>query len=569
MRYVSRRRMSKNSDRLGIIASVFFVAIAFFALNIAIALPEWSAEGSPRSIFIPRIETVGALWATFLVYSRRLRARWRAAVGVVVGYVIGFAVAEAAIRYIYARPFVPRADIPMARSLLQLTVGRIGPWAGILTPVVITAVFVAFFLIGIAYVSAAGNVLSRVPYAAHVLAAATVLSGGAIAVAGVSPDLAIRAVAAWGESGRADIRDALADDPTERHGDPLIPSGAAVETHYRFPGILDRDIYVFAVEAYGYAAFSREELAASLRPERTALEATLGEKGYRVVSSFLRSPVAGGFSWLAEATLLTGQWIDSQPAFEELYGAELPTLSGFLHAGGYYTLTVRPGTVHGSWPEGWELYRFEDMLVAYDGDFGYAGPWFSYVAVTDQFALWAAHRRIAEVTSPGGAAYDRPLFAYYQLVSSHTPFNRIPPLIDDWERLGDGSIYRELADEVRTFDNTWTGGTQLDEGYIAAISYVFRVISDYVEEHLDVSRSPVIMIFGDHQAQRPIRELDAHLSVPIHIAARDGEILDRFVERGFEFGMEGSQAPPHTPMSEFFPLFVDVAAGDRDTEGPD
>ncbi|MCG8481091.1 MAG: hypothetical protein MI724_18500, partial [Spirochaetales bacterium] len=368
--------MRKTDRRFGSIVSFFVVTTAFFVLNVTFALPEWSAEGSIRSIFLPRIETIVVLWAAVLVSSLRLGTRWRIAVGALVGYVIGFAVAEAAIRYIYARSFVPRADIPMARSLLQLTIGRIGPWADVLTPIGIAAVFGGFFLIGITYLTAVAGAFGRVPHAARALAFVTAVSGGVVVVAGVSPDLAIRAVAAWGESGRADIRDVLADGaprrrsdaasaPVERDGnggameDVLVADATAAEARYRFPGILDRDIYIFAVEAYGYAAFSREELASALRPQRSALEAALGEKGYRVVSNFLRSPVAGGFSWLAEATLLTGQWIDSQPAFEELYGAELPTLTGFLYEGGYYTLTVRPGTVHGSWPEGWDLYRFQ------------------------------------------------------------------------------------------------------------------------------------------------------------------------------------------------------------------
>lgn len=192
------------------------------------------------------------------------------------------------------------------------------------------------------------------------------------------------------------------------------------------------------------------------------------------------------------------------------------------------------------------------------------GPWFSYVPVTDQFAIWTGEKRIRELTQPGGPASGRPVLAYFQLVSSHTPFNKIPPLIEDWDQLGNGDIYTQRAAEIRLFDNTWTGGTQLDEGYVAALGYVFDVLSDYVDRVMDRSRSPVIIVFGDHQPQRPIRSRDAVLSVPIHVASRDPEILRLFAEQGFEPGMVGSQQPPHAAMDTFFPMFSALAFDGRD-----
>ena len=334
---------------------------------------------------------------------------------------------------------------------------------------------------------------------------------------------------------------------------------AAPVPDYTFPGLKDRDIYVFAIEAYGYATFSRERMAELVGPARERFADALRAEGYEFRSSFLLSPVAGGFSWLAEATFLTGQWIDSQNAFLQLYDADLPTLTGMLHDGGYYTFTLKPGTVHASWPEGWDLFRFEEAMVAFDGDFNYAGPWFSYVPITDQFTLWAAHNRITELTAPDGPAANAPLLAYYQLVSSHTPFNKIPPLIETWEDLGDGSVYHARENEIRTFNNSWGGGTEMDEGYSTAISYVFNSLGKYVEDKMDLSRDPLIIVFGDHQAQRPIREQEAHLSVPIHVASRDPEILALFEEEGYRPGLDGGQPPPHPRMSTFFPTFARIA----------
>lgn len=242
------------------------------------------------------------------------------------------------------------------------------------------------------------------------------------------------------------------------------------------------------------------------------------------------------------------------------------TLTGMFQAGGYYTFTVRPGTVHSSWPEAWDHYRFEEALVAYDGDFSFRGPVFSYVRVTDQYAIWTGDRRIRELTAPGGAAADRPLLAYYQLVSSHTPFNAIPPIIEPWDALGDGSVYNERADEIVRFNSTWTGGSELVEGYVAAITYVFDVLTQYVDSIMDHGRNPVIIVFGDHQPQRPIRSPNAFLSVPIHVASRDDAILRQFELRGFESGMKSGEEPPHRHMTTFYPMLAELAR--TPVEGP-
>ncbi|MDA3949038.1 MAG: hypothetical protein PF508_07405 [Spirochaeta sp.] len=540
-------------------------------VNLVLALYLWLPRAGIAAALIPIPE---ALVLVLLVYLAP-GSRWaRLVLGAVTGVLIGFSLVEAVFQFVYARSFVPRVDIQMISGLLYLLFGEIGDLAMTLRPVVFALITVVFVTVGILLVRGIDAVLHRArptgTTMAVVLGAAVVL----LVVTGPPRSLTALTTLSWLEDGRVNF---VRHDtrPADGSAGQMGPAAEPVPD-YTFPGLKDRDIYIFAVEAYGYATISRETMADLVGPSRDRFADALRAEGYEFRSSFLLSPVAGGFSWLAEATFLTGQWIDSQNAFLQLYDASLPTLTEMLHTGGYYTFTLKPGTVHASWPEGWDLFRFEEAMVAFDGDFNYSGPWFSYVPITDQFTLWAAHNRIAELTAPGGPVADTPLLAYYQLVSSHTPFNKIPPLIENWEDLGDGSVYHEREDEIRTFNNSWGGGTEMDEGYSTAISYVFDSLGKYVAEEMDLSRDPIIIVFGDHQAQRPIREQEAHLSVPIHVASRDPEILALFEAEGYRPGLDGGQPPPLALMSTFFPTFARIATskterivrGEANTTGP-
>ena len=550
-----------------IIPAIFASIVLLAVLNLPLSLSTWVPRGEPLRALVPVAESLLMLWVLYLLLDRRLAPgvrRWSTmAAGGVFGVLAGVSAAESFFQFYYARPFSARGDIRMIRGALLLFLGDIGPTVDLIAPVFTVLLFLALAAAGWALAAAASAVLRRAKVGPVSLAAVTLLGVAAVAATGPPSSVAALAVGSWFEGRPAEFVEVV-EVPDEVEGDGAGPQPAAREAaaeapDYRFPGLRDRDIYVFVIEAYGYASVYRPELARHLDPYRDRLEEVLNAKGYRVVTSYLRSPVAGGYSWLAEATFLTGQWINSQERFLQLYDAGLPTLSGTLHEGGYYTLTIRPGTVHGEWPEGWDLYRFEESIIAHGDGFGFAGPWFSYVPVTDQFAIWTAHHRIKELTQPGGAAEDRPLLVYYQLVSSHTPFNKIPPLIE-WEELGDGSVYHERSDEILRFDNTWTGGTQLVEGYLASMSYVFDVITDYVDRVMDHSRDPVIVILGDHEPQRPIRSTESVLSVPIHVAGRD-DIVGCFIAEGFGAGMRPYQEPPHRLMNDFFPMMIDLARG--------
>ena len=74
-------------------------------------------------------------------------------------------------------------------------------------------------------------------------------------------------------------------------------------------------------------------------------------------------------------------------------------------------------------------------------------------------------------------------------MSSHTPWTRIPPLID-WSKVGDGSVFNRLpVDE--------SGLSDVKQGYGRSIEYTLRSLFSFVEHY--GRKNLVLVVLGDHQ----------------------------------------------------------------------
>ena len=193
------------------------------------------------------------------------------------------------------------------------------------------------------------------------------------------------------------------------------------------------------------------------------------------------------------------------------------------------------------WPEGSSFYHYDQV---YDRrDVGYRGPKFSYAPMPDQYVLEALQR--LELAKPD----RRPLFAEVDLVSSHTPWTRIPPLID-WNDVGDGSIFHELpVDESRLSDRKQAYG-RVDRVHAAA-----RCSPSWSTTARD---DLVLVVLGDHQPNTTVTGHDASHDVPISVLARDPAVLDRIAEWGWVDGLRPGPTAPVWPMSAFRDRFLDA-----------
>jgi len=300
-----------------------------------------------------------------------------------------------------------------------------------------------------------------------------------------------------------------------------------------------RNVTMILIESYGRGAL---DSATHQRPIDEALErlaARLSERGLAVTSAWLAPPTYGGGSWFAHATLTTGVKVWLPLDYDLLLESNVAPLSRFMKRAGYSTLNVMPGTTR-AWPQE-HFYAFDQTLYA--KDFDYAGPWFSWGQFPDQYVLDGVRRCCSK---------RQPLYKELKLVSSHVPWRAVPPVIDDWDSIGNGGVYHRAAG-TRQYSMKWSNLKQAHDPYMASIVYDLDVVGDFIRRF--ESKDTLVFILGDHQPVKEASRSDLW-DVPIHVAGPE-DLVARFqATSGFGPGLR----PPHDgvplAMEAFLPLFL-------------
>ena len=293
-----------------------------------------------------------------------------------------------------------------------------------------------------------------------------------------------------------------------------------------------KDVVIAFVESYGRDAVENPEFAPQIGAVLEAGDHRLSAAGFTSRSAFLTSPTAGGSSWLAHATLLSGLWIDDQQRYDALPSSHRMTLTGAFRRANWRTVGVMPGN-ESAWPQSGSL-GYDRIYDA--KEMGYKGPRFSWATMPDQYTLARFQR--TEHT----AQDRRPVMAEITLVSSHAPWEPIPRLID-WKEIGDGSVFNTMSAANDPPEAILTRNpTRVRTDYRASIEYSLSSLISYVETYGDDNL--VVIFLGDHQPSPIVTGSGASRDVPISIVSRDRSVFDRISSWGWQTGLKpGAQAP--------------------------
>jgi hypothetical protein len=305
-----------------------------------------------------------------------------------------------------------------------------------------------------------------------------------------------------------------------------------------------KDVVFAFVESYGRSALEDSEFASQIGAVLDAGSRRLGTAGFDSRSAFLTSPTAGGGSWLAHGTLLSGLWIDKQRRYDELATSQRLTLTKAFRRANWRTVGVMPGN-DAAWPAS-ESLGYDHVYSAQD--MGYQGPHFSWATMPDQYTLLEFER------TEHAPRNRQPVMAEISLVSSHAPWEPIPRFID-WDDVGDGSVFDGMAttnDPPEAILTRKLG--RVRDAYRASIEYSLSSLISYVETYGD---EDLVMIFlGDHQPSPIVTGYGVSRDVPITIVTRDRAVLNRISTWGWQPGLKPNPAAPVWRMDAFRDRFL-------------
>jgi len=288
-------------------------------------------------------------------------------------------------------------------------------------------------------------------------------------------------------------------------------------------GVRGADVFLVFVEAYGAVTYTRPEIASSLTAARADLASAIRDTHRTVASAFAASPTFGGSSWLAHISLLSGVEVRDPDRNARLMTERRDTMPRAFGRNGFRTVALMPG-LRIAWPEG-AFYGFDEIYGA--DRLAYRGPEFGWFAIPDEYSLQRLDA--LEVEKPNRA----PLFVFFPTISTHFPFNPVPPYQPDWSRMTDPHPY-DGPSIVRAYGRQmdWVNFTPF---YADAIAYDLTTIAGYLR--LIGGRDVVMILIGDHQPAAAVSGEHASWDVPVHVIANRPAVIEKLRANGFVEGL--------------------------------
>lgn len=331
---------------------------------------------------------------------------------------------------------------------------------------------------------------------------------------------------------------------------------------------LDRkpDVELYVIESYG-RMLERPLLIKAWNRLLGDTSVTLQQRGWHAASAYATAPVSGGRSWLSDASVMLGVDIHYEAMWQHLRPqvAGARHLPGFFAGQGYQTVVVRPKDRA---RKGVKLRNDFDWLhTVFHDEVAYAGPALGWGVIPDQYSLGRLHDDL--LPGIGG-----PRFVFFHGVSSHGPWDAVPPRVEDWrsldtvepdgvsrreKRRGDGWVLERAAQLHLRHDKRRTEGPlkRWAQPYFEAIDYSMRVTIDALGEAPSGGDGRIVLLYGDHQP--PLMAEHRDFDVPVHVLASDPALLQAFLDAGFVPGMRPG-GEPRLRLSGLHSLLVDGVA---------
>ena len=523
---------------------ILSVLAALVVVNALLLAPGWVLMRGlgPSWLALESCLVVGVF--ALLPASRKTRAL-AAAVSILLVIVTLVAVGDAAARLSLARPLNLYLDVHLLRSVQSLLVGTLGQTMGIVAMLAgaVGALGLTWCLTRL--LSAVSTGTQRIPSALAV----GLLAVPGLGLVGPRAALAVPHVSTPGMRIAVEQIRHLSRMLGERARFDVELTGVPA-SYAQLPDLLSRleqrDVVIAFIESYGMSAVDDARYAPVIGPRLEELTVRMERAGLHLASGALVAPTQGGQSWFSHGSLLSGAWLENQLRYDLLLASGRETLVDDFRRAGYRTVAVMPAITL-AWPEGERLGY--DTILAHD-DIEYEGPPLNWVTMPDQF-IWSFLERVVRTADGGGTA---PLFAELGLISSHAPWTPILPVLDDWDRIGDGSVFAPWEHAGERPEDLWQDLDRVRAHYARSVDYAIHTMTAYAERYVD--DRTLLIVLGDHQPAPLITGDEAGRAVPVHVISGDPALVQPFIDWGFEMGGRPSVGAPTPRMDAFRDWFV-------------
>jgi hypothetical protein len=466
--------------------------------------------------------------------------------GLLLGVLAVLKIIDAGFYAALSRPFDLVLDWRLAGGAWQLLTASLGTKIAVLTVAATLLVVVGLLLVTVSSVLRLTRLLDRHPSAALPAVAALAACWLAFSATGwvvaapypaashASTTKIIREIARVRE-GRIDQQRFLTEAAVDDFRD--VPADRLLATLH------GKQVLLVFVESYGRVALEDPTIAPAVDGALDAGNRALADHGLHARSGYLTSPTAGGGSWLAHATLLSGLWIDNQRRYLNLMASDRLTLTAAFRRCGWHTLGVMPG-VTSAWPDS-AFYHFDEI---YDSQgLGYAGPPYGWSRVPDQFTLGQIDRLRA-------SHLQTPSMTVVPLVTSHAPWTPVPPTVG-WAEVRNGQVYQAPTGDAEPPEAILTRDPErVRSDYARSIAYSLGSVLSYATLRADTDF--VMIIVGDHQPAPVVAGPNAGRDVPITMISGDPGVLERIDGWGWTEGARPSPDAPVWRMDTFRDRFL-------------
>lgn len=548
--------MSHYKHHLRHVGGAVVTTLAALLVFLELVMPDQITRLPPGNFWLTAlvripIEAIVAV-AVLVVVPERARRVLATILGLVLGLLTVVKIVDLGFFAVLAREFDPVLDWVLfvdGYHFLEDSIGKLGAFGVATAAILLTAALLTFTTFAVRRLARILAEHARpTRHATFAFASAwVVLAVLGVQIVGGIP-VAAQAAADLAHDTALKVPQDIADQKAFER-EVKVDGFANLPDDQLLTALRGKDVIIGFVESYGRDAVQNPEFNSTVLTQLKADDAKLKSAGFAARTGFLTSSTAGGGSWLAHSTFLSGLWIDNQQRYRSLVNSDRLTLTRAFKRAGFRTVGVEPGVTY-AWPEG-QFYGYDQVYDVHSLD--YHGPMLSWSTMPDQYAM----RQLDKFEY--GKKTRGPLMAEVTLTSSHTPWAPLPTTLD-WDQLGDGSVYGPIIKSAEGAGTVWKDNHKVREAYATSIAYSVDTLISYVQKYGDPN---LVMVFlGDHQPNSIVVGQNASKDVPISIVAKDPKVLDRIASWGWTDGLTPAPDAPVWPMNEFRDKFLTAYSPD-------